>query len=245
LLRNRQDKKAEIRFFNKATDKKQIKYMKEEQQDLRMILPFIQSGALLDVGCGEGYFGSVFPSELSVVGIDLASKSLQRAKSLFKIEAFRELIPCDAKKLPFCESSFDVVFCRFVLHHFPDPIPLLREAQRILGKKGKIIIVESNGSNPINKLIRTLVRHLLYSGIRDRNIATPNEVVHSAHTYTKFLTDHKFITTEIRSWHPARSLHIRSIFGLLIATRELLFETTGMLPQPYCDNKLSIVATKP
>lgn len=86
---------------------------------------------------------------------------------------------------------------------------------------------------------------LSISVIRDRNKATPNEVVHNAPTYTKFLTDHKFIITEVRSWHPARLLRIKSIFDLLIVTRELLFETTGMLPQPCCDNRLLIVATKP
>lgn len=119
-----QDKEAEARFFNKEPIKREN--MKAEQEDLRMILPFIQSGALLDVGCGEGYFGSIFPSELSVVGVDLASKSLQRAKSLFKIEAFRELILCDAEKLPFCGSSFNAVFLSVCFASFPGSNPASR-----------------------------------------------------------------------------------------------------------------------
>lgn len=152
---------------------------------------------------------------------------------------------CDAEKMPFRESGFDIILCRYVLHHFPDPIPILEECEKILKKGGKIVIVESNGSNFINKFIRTFVRHLFTDRlVMGTGIATPNEVVHSAITYTKFLTDQGFLIAKVKSWHPERTLRIRSILDLLIVIREFFFKMTMILPQPYCGDKLLIIAYK-
>jgi len=78
----RQDKEAEVRFFNKASGKRES--MKEEQEDSRMILSFVQPGLLLDVGCGEGYVSSALPPEYSIVGIDISRKSIKIAKKQLK-----------------------------------------------------------------------------------------------------------------------------------------------------------------
>jgi len=78
----------------------------------------------------------------------------------------------------------------------------------------------------------------------DKGIATPNEVVHSAYTYTKFLTDQGFLIAKVKSWHPARTLRIWSILGLITVIREFFFKMTMILPQPYCGDKLLIIAYK-
>ncbi len=37
----------------------------------------------------------------------------------------------DADHLPFADSEFDIVFCRFAFHHFEDPVVALREMARV------------------------------------------------------------------------------------------------------------------
>jgi len=46
----------------------------------------------------------------------------------------------DAKRLPFADRSFDLLFSNSLLHHLPDPLPLWREARR-LAKPGAIVFI--------------------------------------------------------------------------------------------------------
>src|SRR5205823_11403334 len=50
----------------------------------------------------------------------------------------------DAMSLPFDEARFDVIYCRFLLEHVPNPAKVLREAKRVLKRGGKIFLQENN-----------------------------------------------------------------------------------------------------
>lgn len=46
----------------------------------------------------------------------------------------------DAKRLPFADHSFDLLFSNSLLHHLPDPLPFWREIRR-LAKPGALVFV--------------------------------------------------------------------------------------------------------
>ncbi len=46
----------------------------------------------------------------------------------------------DAKRLPFADHSFDVVFSNSLLHHLPDPLPFWREVRRLV-QPGALVFV--------------------------------------------------------------------------------------------------------
>ncbi len=46
----------------------------------------------------------------------------------------------DAKRLPYADHSFDLLFSNSLLHHLPDPLPLWREIRRV-AKPGAVIFV--------------------------------------------------------------------------------------------------------
>ena len=76
-------------------------------------------GRLLDVGCGDGFWTSIF-SELGfeATGVDLSAGGIEAARSRYPGIPF--LVADADEALPFEPGSFDVVFCR-AISHFGEP----------------------------------------------------------------------------------------------------------------------------
>ncbi|MGO9590785.1 MAG: class I SAM-dependent methyltransferase [Candidatus Acidiferrales bacterium] len=88
---------------------------------------------VLDVGCGDGTIDDLIAQQLpgvSIEGIDV----LVRATAKIPVRFF------DGVRIPYADSSFDVVMLVDVLHHTDDPLLLLQEAQRV----GKMILVKDH-----------------------------------------------------------------------------------------------------
>lgn len=141
-------------------------------QNLRLeMLPYIPKSAknILELGCGEGVFGSYLRENLGakVTGIEIESKfAIKAKKNLDKVYiGDAESI---IKKLP--AKSFDVIVANDVLEHMVDPYLVLKEAKRILKKDG--IIVSSIPNMRNFHVLYHLVRHgqweYVESGILDR-----------------------------------------------------------------------------
>lgn len=81
-------------------------------------------GSLLDVGCGDGTVTALVGKRivgLNAQGIDV----LARPQCAIPMQVY------DGHSFPFADQSFDAVLFTDVLHHTPDPMPLLREARRV------------------------------------------------------------------------------------------------------------------
>ena len=115
-----------------------------------------------DFGCGVGAMtrnlARLVGPDGHATGIDLHEPQLVEAGNLcagsgLANVAFWKADACDTK-LP--ENLFDLVYCRFLLIHVPDPLACLHEMQRVL-KPGGIIFAEdgdlrSGGSAPSSAL---------------------------------------------------------------------------------------------
>jgi SAM-dependent methyltransferase len=89
-------------------------------------------GEVLDIGCGEQPFRSVFDGRIGRIwGLD-HPRTLHPNE---KIEVFGT-----ALSLPFRGGSFDTAICFQVLEHVPEPLRLLEEARRVL-KPGSHLIL--------------------------------------------------------------------------------------------------------
>jgi len=76
---------------------------------------------VLDIGCGDGLLSSMIMearSDLEIVGIDV----LIRPRTHIPVTEF------DGRRIPFANDSVDGAMFVDVLHHTPDPMVLLREA---------------------------------------------------------------------------------------------------------------------
>jgi SAM-dependent methyltransferase len=108
--------------------------------------PFLarKPGAILEAGCGTGYFvrhaaGRV--PEASVVGLDNVESRIAFARSRSDAPNAK-FQPGDLTSLPFADNSFDLVFCRFVLVHYSDPLQAISEMSRVTRPGGRVLAYE-------------------------------------------------------------------------------------------------------
>jgi 2-polyprenyl-3-methyl-5-hydroxy-6-metoxy-1,4-benzoquinol methylase len=88
-------------------------------------------GAILDVGCGEGFTMDRLLStdgHLPIQGLDYDYLALVHAKDRLPHIVFQM---GDVRRLPFGDDRFDMVLCLEVLEHLPDPLPALEELRRV------------------------------------------------------------------------------------------------------------------
>jgi ubiquinone/menaquinone biosynthesis C-methylase UbiE len=108
---------------------------------LKTVLPhFNQSEKIIDIGSGNGMVTHTLSQQnFNCTPIDVADLSI--------IEAVKPLV-YDGVNMPFEDNTFDTGLLLTVLHHTPDPIPVLKESARIAKK---IIIIEDIYNNKIQQ----------------------------------------------------------------------------------------------
>ena|GEM_PF-2752617 len=100
-------------------------------------LPGFSGGKILDVGCGHGMMMEHFRrSGNQVYGIDITSQSIQHnlLQGLTALEA-------DARRIPFKDGTFDLVYSLGVIEHFDDTQTALHEQVRVCKPGGCVVAV--------------------------------------------------------------------------------------------------------
>lgn len=119
-------------------------YKRLQAKDTINFIDIKSSERILDYGCGAGYFSVEFAKVAkSVVAIDI-SEFITRIKVPNSLKNKLSFILVNGVKLPFKDSSFDVIYMSEVLPMIADPKEFLSEAKRVLSEDGKIVI--SNGA---------------------------------------------------------------------------------------------------
>ncbi|MDD4335470.1 MAG: class I SAM-dependent methyltransferase [Desulfotomaculaceae bacterium] len=105
--------------------------------------------SILDIGCGTGAILSRALSEFAGIqacGIDLSRKMIEKAAEVLGPGV--QLVVGDSDDLPWPHNFFDLVVCNSSFHHFPEPVKVLNEINRVLKPGGRIIIAEPWWSRP-------------------------------------------------------------------------------------------------
>lgn len=103
----------------------------------------VPAGRVLEVGIGTGKNLEFHRDEHAVVGIDLSSAMLDRARRRAeRTGASVDLQVADVQDLPFGDARFDAVVASFVFCSVPDPVLGLRELRRVLKPGGKLLLLE-------------------------------------------------------------------------------------------------------
>ncbi|MEI9979840.1 MAG: class I SAM-dependent methyltransferase [Edaphobacter sp.] len=87
---------------------------------------------LLDAGCGIGRRIQNIPN---AIGIDLSPEMLAAGRA-------RNVMTGDIRTMPFHSNCFDMVWCRLVLGHLPDPLRAYREMFRVCRPGGYVFITD-------------------------------------------------------------------------------------------------------
>jgi ubiquinone/menaquinone biosynthesis C-methylase UbiE len=96
---------------------------------------------IIDVGCGTGlFFTHVAEKAKVVVGVDISSKLLAKAKERARNFCNVHLVRGDADHLPFKKHSFTVVSAFTLLQNMPKPLTTLKEIKRTMKPNGLVVV---------------------------------------------------------------------------------------------------------
>lgn len=125
----------------------------KQREKIVKLLALKNEEKLLDVGCGTGSLlivaKKLYP-QITAVGIDIDEKILKIAKNKTIKENLKiEFIKTSSNKLPFNDSSFDIVVSSLVFHHLPLDVKkqTIGEVKRILRKGGQFLLVDFGKTN--------------------------------------------------------------------------------------------------
>src|SRR5215469_4782716 len=120
----------DLRWFNRwfggtATTRKMFDLVKERTSASRL--------SVLEIAAGEGYIPAILCREFLRRGLELDFTLLDRARSHLPSNGSFPKVSGDALRLPFRDSSFDVVCCSLFVHHLApeDVVKYLREGLRV------------------------------------------------------------------------------------------------------------------
>ena len=124
-------------------------FVRPKIEQIKKYVEFSEDTKVLDVGCGNGFFGYFFSKFCDVTGLDYS-------KYMLLMNPLEKLIRADAENLPFDDNVFDVVFSSALLHHVQSPEEILREYKRV--SKKFVVIIEPNRNNPFMFIFSMMVK---------------------------------------------------------------------------------------
>jgi phosphatidylethanolamine/phosphatidyl-N-methylethanolamine N-methyltransferase len=103
----------------------------------------LNPASILEVGVGTGLALAGYPPAAKVVGIDLSTDMLERARwrACEMPERDITLHAMNAERMDFPDNSFECVTVPYVLSVTPDPARLVHEIRRVCKPDGSILIV--------------------------------------------------------------------------------------------------------
>jgi SAM-dependent methyltransferase len=113
---------------------------------------------VFETACGEGFLGAALRrmAKLRGVNVHYAGTDLSEgALGLARQSVGGDLVVGDAVEVTasMAPGSADVVIIKNLLHHLEDPAGLLREAGRVVGPSGHVVVVEARlGAPPVTML---------------------------------------------------------------------------------------------
>lgn len=120
--------------------------------------------SVLDVGCGAGVDLARFAKAgAEVTGVDLTPAAIALARDNFSQQGLKGAFDvADGERLPFADSSFDLVFAHGVVQYTANPQRLVDECRRVLKPGGEAIFQVYNRRswlNALSKLMKVGLEH--------------------------------------------------------------------------------------
>jgi phosphatidylethanolamine/phosphatidyl-N-methylethanolamine N-methyltransferase len=121
---------------------------------------------VLEVGVGTGLSLALYPDSANIVGIDICSNMLRRARERVRsrrLDNVQELLQMDARDMSFADNSFDKVVAMYVIPALDDPRQLVAEMRRVCKQDGELVFINHfHASRPVLRSIERLLTPVLH-----------------------------------------------------------------------------------
>lgn len=141
-----------------------------------------------DFGCGVGVVSRMLAEIVgpsgTVVGIDMDKAQLEEAARWCAQGGLRNcsFIAASAENTGLPRNSFDLVYCRFLLLHLPDPVSCLHEMRDVLKPGGALVVedgdLRSAGSIPPSAHDEFANLFSRFEPLRGLNYSLANDLYH-------------------------------------------------------------------
>jgi methionine biosynthesis protein MetW len=151
----RKKMKSEIneKIYSKVFSESSERYHIEQKEKLERIVDLFEPcDRVLDVGCGDGWFGKRIIKEFGadVHGVDISKDALKKAE-LSGLKVKRQDL--DGNELSYPNDHFDAVLCGDIIEHLINTEFFLKEIRRVLKKNGFLILSVPNIATYYNRLL--------------------------------------------------------------------------------------------
>lgn len=136
------------------------KVLDHGRQEMLKQMTFENGDRILEVGVGTGISLTSYPTNTTVVGIDISPEMLEKAQErITNLQLTHVSVEVmDAQLMSFPDNSFDQLAIMYVVSVVPNPKKLMDEAKRVCKPNGFIYIVNHFGAQ--NKVMQ-FIEHLL------------------------------------------------------------------------------------
>jgi SAM-dependent methyltransferase len=127
-----------------------------ENIELQIIIELLGTsvGHLVEIGCGDGRLsGGLREISSSMTALDPGREALSRAAQTIPEKI--DLLAGSGEELPLADGCADAVLFTLSLHH-QNPVRALDEAQRVLKKNGRILVLEPVEHSLLNMLFSVI-----------------------------------------------------------------------------------------
>lgn len=126
--------------------------------EARRLSPIELPPPVLDLGCGNGFFGEVlFGPKLIAVGLDISPSALALAK---RSPTYQDVVLASAASMPFRDGCFGSVLSNSALEHIEPLDETLREISRVLKEGGRFVFTVPHEHAPEYHLYPSLLSRL-------------------------------------------------------------------------------------
>jgi ubiquinone/menaquinone biosynthesis C-methylase UbiE len=154
---------AELARFEGYPWRKLIGRLEIERFD-REVVPILPAGAFLELAGESCWAAAIYKSvnpSATVFATDLSRNAI--TKLAIPVGSMFPHPPdvyatVDAEVLPFQAESFDCIFVQSAMHHFPDPVQMLREVKRVLVRGGRFVAIDHSVPRHFRFLFSTTAR---------------------------------------------------------------------------------------
>jgi len=135
-------KRQTMRHYDQSAMVYDVQYFEEQEEKIKIALSKLsleKENTILDVGCGTGLlFPHLAMRVRLVVGLDISSPILAKAREKSKVYSNTTLVRGDADYMPFQNETFDTAFAITLLQNIPKPLRSLNEMKRVTKQNATI-----------------------------------------------------------------------------------------------------------